>query len=717
MEIDLYQPCPCHAEKKIKFCCGKDVASGLTEVLSQHESRQTAAALDKLDLLIAGNGPRDCLLLARSQLLMALNRLPEAEQSVRQFLATNPTHSLGLERLATILAAQQKWESAWEAMQDAMDNLPDPNVPVAFANGFRYLGLALVSVGYPLAARAHALMACVLERSDPAQDDLYTTIANYNRSLLLQRTFDLPPLPGDAPEQEWNKKYVNAVRAERRGQFRKAIQLVEKALAVAPDDRFLLRAAASVARLRPDYAKFSAAQRRLVACESLTLAERVEAEMLAQFFDSAENTLTIPTVHLVWNVSDMNAVREQMAGSDRMVEMTVPEPDPEQDDGEPPPRAAVAALDRPALAEVTDNINHDDVPLVLAQILVYGRQTNREARLELLLVKDQKFDSTLAWLREQLGAGVVPTDVEQVVSEVSAETHTLNATWHLPENMTRAQHERLTQQRQFYLAGQVLPSMEMAALDGRTLRDAASDPAMAVACQAVICGLELSNDARPWSQEWGREARRAVGLKEIPLVSFDEVTWGNLPSPFLTRYIDLSQLETKKLEQLYASTMYAGVIRGVRAIAPLLLEREDLGTSPAAQEAMRVRLHLSLAELSADDEQCFDHIARARQLLKKSGQPVGHILVREFEQSLLRGKYGRLQPILREIELHHVQEKGVREALTRVLASYGLITPDGQLVIPAEEDTASGESAPAVWTPESAQSAAGGKSGLWIPGQ
>jgi hypothetical protein len=163
--------------------------------------------------------------------------------------------------------------------------------------------------------------------------------------------------------------------------------------------------------------------------------------------------------------------------------------------------------------------------------------------------------------------------------------------------------------------------------------------------------------------------------------------------------------------------MYAGDFRGVRLVAPILLERNDIGTTPEATDAAKVKLHLSLADLSGDDEKCFEHIVLARQLAKKAGQPVGLVLVREFEQCLLRGRFNRLQSILKEIELHHMNDERVREALTGVLASYGLISPDGRLSLPVAEQDAQPAKESGVWTPESATASPAGKSGLWIPGQ
>ncbi len=718
MEIDLYQTCPCHVEKKIKFCCGKEIVGSLNGVLERHKSRQTSAALDDLEKLIATQGPKDCLMLARSQLQLALGKVQEAEQSVRQFLETNPGHSLGLERLATVLAAQQKGADAWAALQDAMDSLPGSNVPVAFASGFRYVGLALLSEGFVLAARIHASMACFLEQSDPQADQLCRAVEGSARSLLLSRSFAIEPLPEDAPETPWKKKYINAMRAQKRGQYRKSVQLIGRALELAPDEPLLIRAFAMAATLQPDFSQLVHAFRQLSGTGSLPLAERVESEMLAQFFDPTSAGNSINVVSWRWSVSDLTAAREKLEAHNQFVEVDPGDSFEEMDEGQPPPRAAYAVLDRPEMDKVDSSATHNQIPVVTARILAFGKQTDSDARLEVLLSRGKQFESVGKLLGEVLGDLAVAGN-EEVIDQVESEQEALTAAWHLPGNLTREDHERLTRDRQFFVASEILPKTAFGVLGGKSLEQACSDPAMSVRCQALICNLELSNDARQWSEEWGTAARKAVGLPEIPPIEDFPIDKLQSMSPFVVRYLNVAPMETMALVRMFSLCMMSGDFRGVRKVAPLLLERDDIGQNPEAGYGAKVRVHLAMADLSADDEKCFDHIAQARTLAKKAGMQVGLVMVREFEQSLLRSRFEKLKTILREIELHHLQDDQVREALGRVLANYGLISPDGQLMLPAEANNgAEKKTGSGVWTPESAgagQSRSG--SGLWIPGE
>ena len=122
MELDVYTPCPVHPEKKIKFCCGKEIASELNQIFSKFEARQPAAALDSLNRLIEKVGPKDCLQSLKVQLLASLGEYEQAGEANEQFLAANPNHSVGLEQRAVMLANQGRVNEAFDALQTAMDN-------------------------------------------------------------------------------------------------------------------------------------------------------------------------------------------------------------------------------------------------------------------------------------------------------------------------------------------------------------------------------------------------------------------------------------------------------------------------------------------------------------------------------------------------------------------------------------------------------------------
>ena len=81
MDIDIYQQCPCHSGKKIKFCCGKDIVSDLNQIVAKCNSNQSLSALDQIDRTIGKQGEKDCLLCLRTHILFTLGEVEKADEA------------------------------------------------------------------------------------------------------------------------------------------------------------------------------------------------------------------------------------------------------------------------------------------------------------------------------------------------------------------------------------------------------------------------------------------------------------------------------------------------------------------------------------------------------------------------------------------------------------------------------------------------------------
>ena len=88
MDIDIYQQCPIHTDKKMKFCCGKDIVNDLNQILAKNKSKQTKGALDQLDRLIEELGPMELLLNIKTHILITHGDIELAQETNDQFLAS-----------------------------------------------------------------------------------------------------------------------------------------------------------------------------------------------------------------------------------------------------------------------------------------------------------------------------------------------------------------------------------------------------------------------------------------------------------------------------------------------------------------------------------------------------------------------------------------------------------------------------------------------------
>jgi len=161
MDIDIYQQCPCHAEKKIKFCCGKSVVADLDGALAKSKAGQTSSALEQLERTIAKTGPKDCLVTIQTRLLLQNGEVEKARAANAIFQKNNPEHSGGFHHLALICAQEGDTAGAVAALQDAMDAIVGNSIPVTYAQAFRIIGMQLLEENDLFAARAHLRYAAV----------------------------------------------------------------------------------------------------------------------------------------------------------------------------------------------------------------------------------------------------------------------------------------------------------------------------------------------------------------------------------------------------------------------------------------------------------------------------------------------------------------------------------------------------------------------------
>ncbi|MEC7110353.1 MAG: tetratricopeptide repeat protein, partial [Planctomycetota bacterium] len=96
MQLDGYQRCVGGADKKIKFCCGKDITQDLNAIFSAMGSEQKAAALDTANRAIQKHGEKDCLLATKASVLIQLNEYQQAESLVEKLLEHNPHNPVAL---------------------------------------------------------------------------------------------------------------------------------------------------------------------------------------------------------------------------------------------------------------------------------------------------------------------------------------------------------------------------------------------------------------------------------------------------------------------------------------------------------------------------------------------------------------------------------------------------------------------------------------------
>lgn len=717
MDIDIYQQCPCHSEKKIKFCCGKDVIGDLNEVLAKNKSGQSTAALDQLERAMKKSGPKDCLLTIQTHILIANGEIDKARASNELFLKTNPQHSTGLHHRALIFLAEDEIDQSVEALQDAMDAITGNEIPISLANAFRMVGIGLFAQGKTIAARAHLKYAMALKSdTDPEiARMLHESLVAPSTPLVLKQDFPLAPTP---PDVAWEKRYVNTFRALDRGQFRKALKFLNKIDSEFTDEPIVVRGIAVVTSYLGRLGEQVTAWRRYSQLEGLSKLEAAEAEAIAQMFDDEPLLAPIPIERVTFEIEETELVSELALSNSRLA-VSDPIPADPFDEG-PAPRWNFLVLDRDKV-ESAEELTLENVPNVIGEILIYGKQTDRPARIEAITAKDHRYEQVKGFIDETFEGSLPDGEpTTQEIGESNAMNELLEWRWHLPEGVTRSQHDEMVKSQREHVLVEEWPKLVFNVLNDKSPEDAAKDPTLEIPLRALILMLENASQGQVFNDALGAKIRATLGLSEYERVTPAENQL--ISSPILQQHLNFDALSEQQLMIVQNEAMAVGNMRALKQVVTEALARPEMKSMP------RDACFSMMAHFTDDDDEALGLLEQAKEAAKKAERSVGIYFVKEFEFRLMRGLTENIGELLQTIQSDYLNEPEVEYQLVRVLDRFG-IGPDRGPIRGGPSPSPDAKAADGtLWTPESgapvatqhveppAQAESQEKpSGLWIP--
>ena len=716
MEIDIYQQCPCHTEKKIKFCCGKSVVVDLDSIMSKHTAGQTSSALDQLDRAIEKSGPKDCLVTIQTKLLLEAGELEKADASNELFMRSNPNHQTGHLHRAMIAVARGDLSQAIEALQDTMDSITGNSLPVNLAQPFRMVGVLLMQRMRVFAGREHLRFAESL-KPDPEVRNLFERSIRGSASLIQKTDLQLgDPEPG----AEWEKKFTNVLRALRRGQFRKGLALLMKADATFPNVYAIERGIAVLNIYLDRHKDAVSALEKIVSNDSLEQWKRVEAQCLINNLSEHDETL-LDVVRHTFEVNDFERLKEITDSDKRLHPMPVVAFDHDPFNEGPVPRAGYFVLDKEIIeqdAEGLEDISLSDVPMVQGEVLLYGKQTDRPARLEYVKPQDSQYETMLATLKEIFADVIQGEPKEQKIDSVFQLDHESNFDWRLPETLAPETHQRLAHEKFRENLLEKVPSLKTNMLGGLTPAEAAGKPELEIQQQAYLLFLRQMNNGERFPSEVVDEFAEKLKIPPITPVVLKEREIETM-SPALQASLDIEKISDADLLRLHHYSFSIANYPVIAITNPELLNR------PSTHSTVSKRVLLATqARIEPDVEKGLELLAQVRVEAKSAGEPLGMVLVEEFEYRLSRGLTGKkLKDLVHVIQTRHLEEPGVEPRMMAVLERFGLIDPQAMAGNPMDSTMQSPlDNIPATaWqTPDTASASAGSESGgeeskLWIP--
>jgi len=710
MAIDAYSLCPGGTGKKIKFCCG-DFLPELQKIDRMIDGEQYLACLQHIDHLMAQEPGRDraCLLATKCMLLRVTNQQEAARTASAAFLVKHPDNQIALAEMA-ILAAESNVRAALDLLQKAM-HVADGDLAACTYQAMGLVAGSLLHAGSPLAARGLLQLQCdITDKDDRAAELLAALSQATDVPLLLRDDTPLAPCPKDAP---WSDRFNEALQIAVMGDWQTAADRLTALAAEAPDSSEIWRNLAPLRGWLADNPGCIEALRRYAVIRAEKedgLEDAVEAEATAMFLSPDPLGNRVEMLKLVWTVKDVERAQEGLLSSPRW--RSIPFNPAQFSDGEtPPPKAAFMLLDR-AMPASAEGLSLQTVPSMLGQALLFGRQTDREARLEVMNVAADELPAVNEMVREAAGDAVEPEPKQDVLAHWSASQKLLRAVWQPPRGASPDQLRAMVAEHARDAILNRWPELKLGVLDGRSPSEAAGDETCRTRLLAAILVLEQWAEHLPVAID-ANELRAKLGLPTLGPIDPNQQPIEELPMTRLSR-VSLEGLSDDDLITAYYRATAFAVRLAVRKFATAIVERPSLADSNE-----RLHAFTMLARTEEDVSKALDHVDQGRRATDK--KKASHATWDLIELSLhFANRNGpEAMRLIEHLQKRHIEEPGVGEMLTRMLIDVGLLNPDGSPAIgpesPEEPAMAAEPSEPGgLWTPDSDQPGAGGGK-LWTP--
>jgi hypothetical protein len=705
MPLDPYSPCPAGTGKKLKFCCS-DLVGELEKIQRMLEGDQRLACLEHIEKLQAKYPGRACLMTSQALLMLGMGRKDEAKVVVDAVLAQAAMNPVALAESALITLGDGELQKAIEKLQLAISTSPNP-MPATVVDVIASMAQALMHMDEVPSALGHLLLMASLV---PQDEQILSLIVRLNASpqvpLLFKEEPDLLPAPAGVP---WAKSFDEAVEPARRGSWRVAADKLTALATTAATSPELWHNLAVLRGWLADDRGAVEALRKLAALD-IDLDQRVEAEALAQLVDPDTTSEVIDLISITYPITNMEELTPKLA--DRRFAAVPVNTSAWTERNEAPPHSSFVMLDRAAPRSGV-GLTREAVPTVLGHVLVFGRQTDREARLEMSLARPN-LAAAQAALQELCGGQLGPAGSEEKRNEVSSSQWALSWNWRLPEDTPVDEVHKLlvSERRQAIL--ERWTRTPLGALGGKTPEQAAQDAAQQVRVLGAILVLELSFQEASIGDIFA-ELRSQLKLPQPGPIDPTGKNVDRIPLARLHR-VEWEKASDEDLLAANRRAMFAAAHLAVRKTAQALLTRSSLADKVNKSQVLGL-----LARLEDDTSQAIALLDQARTAAEAANQSTAMWDLEELSLRLERGEPDEFSRLMAHIQTHHAREPGVAQALMQILVEAGLVSPDGRPTRPPQDSSplvvpgAGAAEAGKIWTPDS-EAAPGKKSALWVPG-
>ena len=711
MAINAYSVCPGGTGKKIKFCCA-DLLDEFEQIERMVDGQQHLACLKHLERLEKTHPGRACLLATKTLLLRITGQDEEAKAAAETFFRLHPDNPVALAKVAIMTAAEQDGRAALDYLQRAIA-VSENHLHGRLYEAMNVLSHVLAADGQFLAARSLAILQLTLHREDPQPLEFLVQLnASPAVPLLVKDDRMLVEAPAGVA---WKAAFDKAMELTNLGQLAAAAQqfatLTEENPQVAPIWHNLATVRAWLADLP------GAAQAwRKFATLDVDLETAAEAQALAMFFSGGDPLGDgLDVVDLEYPVSDAEALNVALLSSPR-AELLRVDMSSLVEEGEPPPKSAFNLFDR-AVSPSGEPQTAENVPNVLGQLLLWGKQTDREARVVAVSLPVSAREAVQSCLGE-IGGSLLGTPSPTVVDRTSATAELLHRRFRPRDEANEEELQKIVDQYIQAAIYQQWPQLPLGVLDGKTPQQAAAEDAYRTRVLGAILVFEFMA-SQSTDQFDANRLRSQLGLPTFGPIDPAQIVPDRLPLARLAR-IEVEKLSDEQLLGCYRRALAFTAREAMVRFAQALVQRPSL----AGKHDERQQAFALLARQAADRVESLEYLEKGRQASAAAGRSCASWDLMELSVRLEMRDGAAVSRLLSHLQSRHLREPGVAQALNQWLMQIGAIRPDGTPAVPMQQ---AGQAGPAfevsgqaaaepgkIWTPDST-TPPGEKPKIWTP--
>lgn len=719
MPLDPYSLCPGGRDKKIRFCC-PDMVKEIEQIERLLESRQSGACLSYIETLEKDHPDCACLIAAKLTVYRMEDRWEEALKLSKEFLDKEPENPVAAAEYALALGVTGQLKEAVSEVVDAFEKAKEGTAHSSLLNTTLQLGACMLMRGavIPAVAIGNRLKMFPMAQ-EQANSLLFQASSVADVPLLLRDMMFDQDCPDDFPAKE---EFEDAIELLSLMRWKQGLAKLESLTRYADRWPNIWRNVGAVRFWLFDEEKGREALEQFASLPNTPLEDAVDAEATRLFLVPDPLGDQTNLLFAEYKINDAEKAHEILLSTPTFYRIDF-DPRAFNQRETPPPKGVFILLDRPFFANGVD-LNIDNVSSQLASCMLFGKETDREARLEVMEILENDKERVENLLQESLGDSLDPVVVKtETIQPVSRSQVLVQYRFrYTPENMpspaTRQKLEKDYYENIFLDAWSNLP---LGLLDGKTPVEATKDPSDKTRYKVRILGaIEM---LEYWmNEETGiviaNELRKKLGLPmqdAIPVPSGNEeqqlALLDNLPVWRWFR-LDAEKLPTVALVE---SLQIVSVMKEPRAtlrFAKELLNRPT-NSMPIPARLLAFESLVGIARGNNDLEDALLWIERAKNEAIELKTSDAIWCLHEIPVCLGLGQLERAHAAINDLVRRHGHDERVMQALHQIFVQLGFVNPDGTPRTPMRQggDPTSMQDVESV-PPESA-SATGG---LWTPG-